>query len=347
MTTNNAPDYLTFDTEALLTDDRFITWVRQPTTAEDEFWHALAERNAAHATRQREARERLRQLRSHYTDQLPGPAETERAYAEWKGKVDQPSPARVRALFTKLAAAASLLLIVALGGYLYISRAGGPQEMHYRTAYGERLHLVLPDATEVDLNANSELTYYPVSDPNTPRRAVLKGEAFFHVAKDRAGRGFEVTGNDLLIHVLGTQFNVYARNQASVVTLEEGSVRVGYTDQEHHLEPILMQPGERVSYSAADREIINERVAVQPVIAWKDGLLVFRDQSLGQATDRLEEIFGVIILYDSEDMMKRPVHLSTSADNLDAFFTTLDKLSPQELIVRRNGDTIRLSEAPR
>ena len=36
-----------------------------------------------------------------------------------------------------------------------------------------------------------------------------------------------------------------------------------------------MQPGERVSYSSFDQDVINERVAVQPVIAWKDGFWYF------------------------------------------------------------------------
>ena len=329
-----------------MTDDRFSSWVHQPTPAEDTFWGGLADLDSTHAIRQREAKELLRHLRTHYSAQLPGPAETDRAYTRWVGKNKSGRSAPPMRLWYKLAAAASLLLLFGFGGYLYLNGGPNTQELHYQTGYGERLHLVLPDATEVDLNANSELTYFATVDSDDARRAVLKGEAFFHVAKDPRGRGFEVTGNDLLINVLGTQFNVYARDQASVVTLEEGIVQVDYTDQESDQEPILMQPGERVSYSAFDREVINERVAVQPVIAWKDGFLVFRDQSLEQATSRLEEIFGVTIIYMNEDMKDRPVHLSTSADDLDVFFTTLDKLSPRELIVQRKGDTIRLSEAP-
>lgn len=345
MTSNNTPDYLSFDTEALLTDDRFVAWVQLPTTAEDDFWAGLAKQDARHAGRQREARELLQQLQMHYSGHLPSPAETERAYVRWAGKPKSSTASWVISLPTKLAIAASLLLIVSLGTFLYLNESGGSDELHYQTAYGERMHLVLPDATEVDLNANSELTYYHTATSGAPRRAVLKGEAFFHVAKDPDGRGFEVTGNDLLINVLGTQFNVYARDQASVVTLEEGSVRVDYANEEGDKEPILMQPGERVSYSSFDQEVINERVAVQPVIAWKDGFLVFRDQSLGEATNRLEEIFGVTIVYENENMKERPVHLSTSADKLDVFFTTLDKLSPRKLVVQRKGDTIRLSEA--
>ena len=187
MTPENTPDYLSFDTEALLTDDRFVTWVQQPTPAEDDFWAGLAEQDVRHAGRQREARALLLRLQVYYSEHSLSPAETERAYVRWVGKQKSSAAARVRRLSAQLAIAASLLLILGLGTFLYLNGSGGPEELHYQTNYGERMHLVLPDATEVDLNANSELTYYHTATPGTPRRAVLKGEAFFHVAKDPTG----------------------------------------------------------------------------------------------------------------------------------------------------------------
>lgn len=345
MTPPDRQRYLSYAVEDLLSDDRFVNWCLRPEPEESRSWNDLADRDVDFAAKMERARKLVLDLKTHYQDQQPGRRESERAYERLlqRGQMSN-APATRRPLLRWSVAAAVALLIVGLAG-LYLSGALGEQERYYyETAYGERLHIELPDGSVVDLNANSSLEYLPApKGVLTARLAVLSGEAFFQVAKDEDGRGFQVDGNGLKVNVLGTRFGVYARGSASAVTLEEGSVLVDYAMADRR-DSVLMEPGERLSYDTISKAVASERIAVDPVLAWKDGHLIFQNERLRDAADRLEEIFGVEIAIADRGMGDRLIHLSTSADDLEVFFSTLDKLSPKQLIVQRDGNTIRLSE---
>ena len=102
-----------------------------------------------------------------------------------------------------------------------------PQSMSEVVAKsGSRSKLVLPDGSQVWLNAESRLTYQ--HDFNTNRREVnLEGEAFFDVAHDKQ-RPFIVHTSGIDIKVLGTAFNVksYASDETIETTLLRGSIEV-------------------------------------------------------------------------------------------------------------------------
>lgn len=80
----------------------------------------------------------------------------------------------------------------------------------------------LPDASEVQLNAMSTLTFNK-SNWDDNRRVTLDGEAFFKVAK---GKKFDVVTEAGTVSVLGTQFNVKYRDDYFEVTCYEGKVAV-------------------------------------------------------------------------------------------------------------------------
>ena len=74
------------------------------------------------------------------------------------------------------------------------------------------------------LNAGSELRY-PNTFVENQRVVYLKGEAYFDVTKDRS-HPFIVKTISSEISVLGTSFNVNARENSCVTTLVEGRVRM-------------------------------------------------------------------------------------------------------------------------
>ncbi|MGB5378255.1 FecR family protein [Muriicola sp.] len=99
------------------------------------------------------------------------------------------------------------------------------------TEYAERTEVVLPDASEVILNAESELSYSE-RKWDTERALSLEGEAFFKVAK---GKKFTVTTDLGTVSVLGTQFNVESRKGFFEVTCYEGLVSVNFQGKEEKL----------------------------------------------------------------------------------------------------------------
>ena len=91
-----------------------------------------------------------------------------------------------------------------------------------RTLISEKTTVSLPDLSEVTLNADSEITY-DAKSWDSKRRLSLKGEAYFKVAK---GKTFEVISKSGVVRVVGTEFNVKARNDYFEVTCYEGIVKV-------------------------------------------------------------------------------------------------------------------------
>ncbi|MFD0796725.1 FecR family protein [Maribacter chungangensis] len=123
--------------------------------------------------------------------------------------------------FLRVAAAAVLVLGAA---FMYLNSL----DTTVSTQYAENKEIVLPDTSEVRLNAASTLSYDDKNwDEN--RTLSLQGEAFFKVAK---GKTFTVTTDQGTVTVLGTQFNVKNRENFFEVTCYEGLVSVLYQGQE-------------------------------------------------------------------------------------------------------------------
>lgn len=95
------------------------------------------------------------------------------------------------------------------------------------TFASQKIMVTLPDASEVQLNSLSQLSYNKYTWEKQ-REVNLDGEAFFKVAK---GSQFDVHASLGVISVLGTQFNVKNRTNYFEVTCFEGKVGVLYRNQ--------------------------------------------------------------------------------------------------------------------
>lgn len=126
--------------------------------------------------------------------------------------------------FTKLMRVAAAIAVIAIASIFYFNSL----EETISTQYAERAEVVLPDASEIVLNADSEVSYNK-KKWDKKRNVSLKGEAFFKVAK---GKRFTVTTDGGTVAVLGTQFNVENRKGLFEVTCYEGLVSVTYNNKE-------------------------------------------------------------------------------------------------------------------
>ena len=98
------------------------------------------------------------------------------------------------------------------------------------TPRGGQYTIILPDGSQVWLNAASSITY-PTFFSDSERRVELTGEAYFEIAHN-AKKPFKVTFNGLEVKVLGTHFNINSYNdeKTSNTTLIEGSVSLSKGD---------------------------------------------------------------------------------------------------------------------
>jgi transmembrane sensor len=122
---------------------------------------------------------------------------------------------------------AAVVAVVMGGAYFYLNSLNES----VATQYAETKEIILPDTSEILLNAESQVSY-DEKDWNNKRNISLQGEAFFNVAK---GNTFTVTTDQGTVTVLGTQFNVENRDGFFEVTCFEGLVSVLYDGEENKL----------------------------------------------------------------------------------------------------------------
>lgn len=152
---------------------------------------------------------------------------------EYKSLSDKlPSKRQSNWLQPLLKVAAALLLGASVVYYTYTL------DTTTTTEIAQQKSIELPDASAVNINAFSKVTYNKSSWKDN-RRVSLNGEAYFKVAK---GSKFDVITRTGKVSVLGTEFNVKHRDLVFEVTCYEGSVEVNYNNITK-----ILKPGERFS----------------------------------------------------------------------------------------------------
>jgi transmembrane sensor len=235
--------------------------------------------------------------------------------------------------YTMLAVACSLLLIMASTIFLQVVRPGA--STHITSAYGERRTITLPDGSTVVLNGNSSLDYSG-GENSQDRKVWLTGEAFFSVKHTENHNRFIVyTPDSLKIEVLGTQFSVNNRHGVTDVVLQEGKVKLMDTRAFY-----IMKPDEMVRYSRDKQEFITKTVNARQKIAWKDNLLIYRDESIGSIIEKLTESHGLKVVFENETIKEEIFNGSVPADSVSLFFDKINKLYDAKVIQEKDGSYI-------
>ena len=159
------------------------------------------------------------------------------------------------------------------------------------TPVGGEYSLVLSDGTKVFLNAESEMNY-PVVFAGGERKVVLKGEAFFEVAEDKA-RPFVVSTGDFDVRVTGTQFNVRVYpDETPTATLAEGSIRLLKGE---HITDLV--PGEQARVGAESVEV--RKVNLEEAIAWRHDAFSFKQVRLEDLLTELARWYDMEVFYQN------------------------------------------------
>lgn len=149
---------------------------------------------------------------------------------------------------------------------------------------GERTEFNLPDDSHVVLNSGSEIEYKKWNWSNN-RSLSLHGEAFFKVAK---GKTFDVNTSLGKVTVVGTQFNVRARNNHFEVQCFEGKVRVQNNNQ-----VVFIIKGQIVVFENGNKINANPYNNSKP--GWMMNEIVFNSEILGAIIPEIERQYKVKI----------------------------------------------------
>jgi transmembrane sensor len=147
--------------------------------------------------------------------------------------------------------------------------------------------LKLPDGSVAYLNTHSELTYYPYWWP-VSRSLKLTGEAYFQVKK---GKKFSVSSKTGITSVMGTSFDIYARNNSYKVTCLSGKVKV--KARKTH-EQIILTPSSSAEVDASGKINFHAHIKARQSIAWKQKF-AFTHTHLKEVIENLEKRYNVHI----------------------------------------------------
>lgn len=180
------------------------------------------------------------------------------------------------------------------------------RQQRLSTPRGMDFKVVLPDGSEVWLNAESTIEF-PSAFRTGTREVKLKGEAFFKVAHDEHSP-FIVTSEKMRVRVLGTEFNMRSYTaEEPCVALVNGKVEV--MRLEEPLPDVTLSPGEEARLDA-DGNIRVQEIDTYAVTQWVKGFFYFHDQSLVDVLRELGRWYNLGVVFHNTEAMHYKIHFS-------------------------------------
>ena len=156
------------------------------------------------------------------------------------------------------------------------------------TTRGEQTTALLPDGSKVTLNVDGSISYKPL-EWFVSRKVKLEGEAFFEV---KHGSRFCVQSGSNRVYVLGTTFNVYARDEMYRVACLSGKVSVQAGGAS-----AVLSPNMQATFRKGKLNIDN---GIAPNVAngWMQGLFVFVETPLPEVIAEVERRYNITVTSD-------------------------------------------------
>ena len=208
----------------------------------------------------------------------------------------------------------------------------------YVTGKGQKSIIDLPDGTRVTLDADSALDVAFTGGRRDLR--LVKGHAFFDVAHDR-DHPFAVQADGRVVTALGTQFDVRLTPGAMQVVLAEGSVSVASAGAK----TLKLAPGQAFAAKTGAAGKVSA-ANVDEALAWKQGVVEFRDQPLSEAVAQLNRYTRArIIIRDPKVAALRITGVFKTGD-VKRFGRSVSQVLPVRMIAR-DVDTYELVSTQR
>ncbi|MCF8274407.1 MAG: FecR family protein [Flavobacteriaceae bacterium] len=162
--------------------------------------------------------------------------------------------------------------------------------VNIETSIAEKRMIQLPDASEVTLNAVSEITYNEKTWADK-RELTLDGEAFFVVAK---GSTFDVNTSVGKVSVVGTQFNVLNRENFFEVNCFEGEVTLAFGKNSYKVLPGHV-------YRISNGKVSSEMVKNKRKPLWMTNTSYFKKVPFYQVIKEFERHYKIEVSIDLND----------------------------------------------
>lgn len=209
-----------------------------------------------------------------------------------------------------IAACAAAILIIS-GALWYVTSVKNTTT-DFTTAYGEIKKIVLPDQSQIMLNAHSHISFKRDWNKDDAREIWLDGEAYFNVKHlNKTGSRLEKSERFIIhtkllqVEVLGTVFNVKDRRGKVEVSLVSGSVKVMVKDEKD--KQWILKPGEVAVYS--NSSAVLEKQVQDPGIykAWTERKMLTNNTTVQEIIQAIEDQYGHKVILEDAELANRRI----------------------------------------
>ncbi|CAD5281102.1 MULTISPECIES: FecR family protein [unclassified Imperialibacter] len=209
------------------------------------------------------------------------------------------------------AVAASIVVLLGIGYFLFVGSGANTSDeitvdgwVVVETDAGESKDVKLSDGSVVAMSEMSRLSY-PTQFADE-RRVVFNGKAFFDITPD-PDHAFKVETIEALVTVVGTSFQVKTESEAkySEVIVETGVVSLTKKPQPNVAErPIKVElfPGETGVVRREGQGVSKSKNMNQNYLAWKTNKMVFKQTSMKEVVNTLNEVYKADIRLANKDI---------------------------------------------
>lgn len=197
-----------------------------------------------------------------------------------------------------------------------------------KTGRAEQKYLLLPDGTQVWLNAESSLIV-PDEFDDGKRVVYLEGEAFFDVQHADKIPFIIHMPNNVTTTVLGTAFDIRAYGDKNFsVTVKRGKVRVSKDKKDL----ATLTVGQEIKVDYDQVKPVVKTVKEENIASWTEGKLIYDGLKLIDIIKDLERVYDEQIRLDNERLVDEVVSTSFNrGDHLDSIIKTICLLTGAKL----------------
>ena len=209
------------------------------------------------------------------------------------------------------------------------------------TPRGGEFKVTLEDGTQVWLNAESQLIY-PDTFSTDERRVILKGEAYFEVAKDDK-KPFYVESNGQLVRVYGTEFNVRSYEEDADIYTTLVSGRISLRSVKGNEAELILTPGKQAIFDKQQQSTSVRPVDTQVVTSWRRGVSDVVEENLDQLVGDMSRWYN--FSYEFEDSALRETVFMGSVPRYGDFNEILEILEKSGGVKFRVKDRVVIISA--
>lgn len=289
--------YRSFSSKDFAADDDFVRYVCKPNQEDITFWNGFLQYFPEKGQAIREANLLILALQPDIAKMQSGDVDTlwtllSKNHSDIFNSSDNDTKV-LRLQIKKVFWVCAISFFLLLTGIMFANYFRKDEIYVYHTGFDQVASVLLPDSSEVKLNANTTIKVWSSGFLRKKREISLIGEAHFNVKKKKSSGKFTkmlVHTNSGTVEVTGTIFNVYARRNKTKVYLREGMVKLNnLTD----LPVIFLHPGDYIQYDTRDKTISKNKAAPEMIDSWTFNKVVFEKTAFIEVLNHIKEIHGI------------------------------------------------------